>query len=97
MFEISLHLIAKHSNTLSLFLWLIHLVFKKQAMEAVPAAQANKFYTITNYLQHVQEKCYNSCVVDFQSKDIQAMEKECAQTCIRKHMAIYKDMAERNW
>ena len=34
----------------------------------------DKFYTITNYLQKVQETCYEKCVVDFQSKDISAMD-----------------------
>lgn len=63
-------------------------------MDAVPADQANKFFAITTYLQQVQGTCYDKCVVDFQSKDISAMEKECAKSCIRKHMTIYKDMAD---
>lgn len=63
-------------------------------METVSAEQANKFYTITNYLQKVQETCYDKCVVDFQSKDISAMEKECSKKCIQKHMVIYKDLVD---
>lgn len=63
-------------------------------METVSADQANKFLTITSYLQKVQETCYDKCVVDFQTKDISAMEKECSQRCIQKHMVIYKDLVD---
>ena len=62
-------------------------------METVSADKANKFFAITNYLQKVQETCYDKCVVDFQSKDISAMEKECSKQCIQKHMVIYQDLA----
>ena len=64
-------------------------------MEAVSAAEANRFLVVTNYLQSMQETCYSKCVVDFQSKDISAMEKECAKTCIAKHMTIYKDLIKQ--
>ena len=64
-------------------------------MEEVQARDANRFYTITTYLQNVQDTCYNSCVVDFQSKDIGAMEKECAKACIQKHMHIYEDLVKK--
>ena len=64
-------------------------------MEAVSAADANRFLTVTSYLQNMQEICYKKCVVDFQSKDISAMEKECAKTCIAKHMTIYKELTKQ--
>ena len=30
--------------------------------------------------------------VDFRTKDIGPMEKECALACLNKHMTIYKEM-----
>ena len=63
-------------------------------MQSVQASDANRFFTITNYLQQVQATCFEKCVVDFQNKDIGAMEKECAKKCITKHMTIYRDLAE---
>ena len=59
------------------------------------AADANRFFTVTNYLQQVQETCFGKCVVDFQNHDIGAMEKECAHKCITKHMSIYRDIANK--
>ena len=64
-------------------------------MQSVHASDANRFFTITNYLQQVQATCFESCVVDFQTKDIGAMEKECAQKCVTKHMTIYRDLADK--
>ena len=60
-------------------------------MHSVKASDANRFFTVTNYLYQVQETCYDKCVVDFQVKDIGVMEKSCAQACIAKHMTIYKE------
>ena len=57
---------------------------------------ANSYFTLMNYLQQTHLDCYSSCVVDFQSKDISAMEKECAMNCIKKHMAIYPDLQALN-
>ena len=53
---------------------------------------ANSVYTILRYHQDAQRTCYNKCVVDFQTSNISAMEKECAKSCILKHMAILKDL-----
>lgn len=64
-------------------------------MEEVQANDANRFFTVTSYLQSVQDTCYNNCVVDFQNKDIGAMEKECAKACIGKHMHIYEEMVKK--
>ena len=69
-------------------------MWKYTNMDAVKQSDANRFLTVTNYLYQVQETCYNKCVVDFQSKDIGAMEKKCSQACIAKHMAIYKDLVK---
>ena len=61
-------------------------------MEAVSASEAHKFFTTTKYLYQANSTCFDKCVVDFQTKDIGAMEKECAIACLRKHMVIYKDL-----
>ena len=61
-------------------------------MEAVNAKEAHKFFSTTKFLSNINTLCYNKCVVDFQTKDIGAMEKECALACIRKQMTIYPEM-----
>jgi len=61
-------------------------------MDAVTGVEANKFLVTTKYLYEVQNRCFDKCVVDFRSKDIGAMEKECALACLKKHMTIYKDL-----
>ena len=63
-------------------------------MDTVSTEQATKFFAITSYLQKAQETCYDKCVVDFQVKDISTMEKECAKSCLQKHMVIYKEMRD---
>jgi hypothetical protein len=40
----------------------------------------------------MKNKCLESCLLDFQNKDLSAMEKDCAIGCISKHMAIYQDL-----
>ena len=63
-------------------------------MESVSAQEAHKFYTTSKYLFNVTQTCYEKCVVDFQTKDLGAMEKECALACLQKHMTIYKDLVK---
>jgi hypothetical protein len=62
--------------------------------DSVNAREAHKFFTTTRYLYQVQQTCFDKCVVDFQTKDIGAMEKECALACLQKHMTIYKDLVK---
>ncbi len=64
-------------------------------MERVSAEDAHRFYALSTFLHDTQKNCYNHCVVDFQHKDIGAMEKECAKKCIAKHMTIYKDLIKK--
>jgi hypothetical protein len=47
-------------------------------MESVPAREAHKFFNTTRYLYQINQICFEKCVVDFQTKDLGAMEKECA-------------------
>ena len=61
-------------------------------MDGVTSVEANKFYASTRYLYQVNQICNEKCVVDFQTKDLSAMEKECATACLRKHMTIYRDL-----
>ena len=61
-------------------------------MESVSATEANRFFATTKYLQETNRICYEKCVVDFQTKDVSAMERECAFACLKKHMTIYKDV-----
>ena len=53
---------------------------------------AHSLYASGHFLVTMQQTCYKSCVVDFQTKDISAMEKECANSCVRKHMAVFNDL-----
>ena len=62
-------------------------------MDSVSASEGHKFIATTKYLYDTQRLCYEKCVIDFQTKDISAMEKECALACLKKNMAIYKDVA----
>ena len=64
-------------------------------MEEVTAQDANRYFTLATHLQETARTCYSHCVVDFQSKDISAMEKECAKACIGKHMHIYEDLMKK--
>lgn len=59
---------------------------------SVNQIEANKFMTTTRYLYDISKTCYEKCVFDFQTKDIGALEKECALSCLQKHMTIYKDL-----
>ena len=60
--------------------------------QSLSAKDAHSIYTIMRYTSEAQKTCYNKCVVDFQTDNISAMEKECAKACITKHMAILNDL-----
>ena len=61
---------------------------------SVSANEATRFYATTKYLYETNRICYEKCVIDFQTKDVSAMEKECALACLKKHMTIYKDVTK---
>ena len=54
--------------------------------------EAQKFLALTNYIYGISDHCYNRCLVDFQTKDLNVMERDCAVACIQKQMTIYADM-----
>ena len=64
-------------------------------MDSVSANEANRFYATTKYLYDTNRICYEKCVVDFQTKDVSTMERECALACLKKHMTIYKDIVSQ--
>lgn len=51
-------------------------------MESVNAKEAHKFFTTTKYLYSANQTCLEKCVVDFRSKDIGPMERECGLACL---------------
>lgn len=65
-------------------------------MDSVSASEANRFFATTKFLYDVNRLCYEKCVVDFQTKDLSAMERECGLACLKKNMTIYKDVVSQN-
>ena len=47
--------------------------------------QANYQFATATFMIKTQVDCFNKCLVDFQVKDIQAMEQMCTDDCIRKN------------
>lgn len=66
-------------------------------MESIPANEAYNFYSAAKFMQQAQQTCYDKCVVDFQVKDISAMEKECANACLKKHMTMFNSLVKHNY
>lgn len=64
-------------------------------MERYNQKHANHYYAINHFLFKAQQTCTEKCVVDFQIKDLSAMERECANACIQKHMVIFKDVVKQ--
>ena len=63
-------------------------------MESVTQFQAQHYYAMNHFLMKAKETCADKCVVDFQTKDISVMERECANACIQKHLVIFKDVVK---
>lgn len=61
-------------------------------MERANDHTTHRFYAATRFLHQTQQHCYDKCVVDFQTKDLSAMEKECSNACVRKHMTILNEI-----
>jgi hypothetical protein len=61
-------------------------------MDTVNNIQANSFFAATKFLHQINKVCLQKCTVDFQTQDLSAMEKECANSCIKKQMTIFKDV-----
>jgi hypothetical protein len=62
-------------------------------MNSATQVDANRFYATTKFLYDTSRLCYEKCVVDFQTKDVSTMERECGLACLKKNMVIYKDVA----
>eukprot|EP00352_Strombidinopsis_acuminata_P005290 CAMPEP_0176376332 /NCGR_PEP_ID=MMETSP0126-20121128/28117_1 /TAXON_ID=141414 ORGANISM="Strombidinopsis acuminatum, Strain SPMC142" /NCGR_SAMPLE_ID=MMETSP0126 /ASSEMBLY_ACC=CAM_ASM_000229 /LENGTH=65 /DNA_ID=CAMNT_0017737733 /DNA_START=21 /DNA_END=218 /DNA_ORIENTATION=- len=65
-------------------------------MESVSQKDATKFFAVTKFLNDANKLCQDKCVVDFQTKDLSAMEKQCATACLKKQMTIYRDLIKDN-
>ena len=66
------------------------------ALQPIPDAAAAKYYALSHFMYQARETCAEKCVVDFQQKDIGAMEKECANACIAKHLTLANDIVKAN-
>lgn len=65
-------------------------------MESVSANKAYDYYSAVKFMHQAGQTCYDKCVVDFQVKDISAMEKECANACLNKHMSMFNSLIMHN-
>ena len=61
----------------------------------VPAETAHTVFAASKYAIQVQQTCFDKCVVDFQTADIGAFEKECANACIQKHLTMWKQIVKQ--
>jgi hypothetical protein len=61
-------------------------------MERMDRDQANSFFASARFFSDMKNNCNSKCVVDFQHKNIGAMEMECAHACIQKFMTLYDDL-----
>lgn len=59
---------------------------------AISEKQAVLVYTMQNFFAEANKMCYSKCVVDFQTRDLSAMERECAEKCVRKQLHVVKEM-----
>ena len=54
--------------------------------------QAVLVYTMANFFSKTNKLCHDKCVVDFQTGDLSAMERECATKCINKQLHVVREM-----
>ena len=47
---------------------------------------------MASFMIKSQIECFNKCLVDFQVRDIQAMEQMCTSDCIRKSNIAIQEM-----
>jgi len=47
------------------------------------------FQAQTKYFFDTAQQCFDHCVLDFQSKNMSAQEKECTKACFTKQMTIF--------
>ena len=51
-----------------------------ESEKTVGKNSAESYVALSNYFHKTKLSCFASCVVDFQTADLGAMEKECAKT-----------------
>ena len=56
------------------------------------SATANHQYAMASFMIKTQVDCFNQCLVDFQTRDISAMEQMCTKDCIRKAQVATQEM-----
>ena len=47
---------------------------------------------MASFMIKTQVDCFNQCLVDFQTRDISAMEQMCTKDCIRKAQVATQEM-----
>lgn len=58
----------------------------------IDAATANYHMALGSFLVSSQVDCFNKCLVDFQTKDLSAMEQMCTSDCIKKSQVAVQEM-----
>ena len=58
----------------------------------VDSQTANFQYALASFMINAQVDCFNKCLVDFQTKDLSAMEQMCTVDCIRKSQVATQEM-----
>ena len=53
---------------------------------------ANYQYALASFMIKTQVSCFNECLVDFQTRDISAMEQMCTRDCIKKAQVATQEM-----
>ena len=58
----------------------------------IDSATANYQFAMTNFMIKSQIECLTKCLVDFQTRDLSAMEQMCTSDCIRKSSEAVREM-----
>ena len=66
----------------------------KQASQAPSAGNFIDFQASTKYFFDTAQQCFDHCVIDFQSKNLSAQEKECTKACFTKQMTIFGSLVQ---
>lgn len=52
------------------------------------------FQTSTKYFFDTAQQCFDHCIKDFSSKDMNPQEKECTQGCITKQLVVFSSLVQ---
>ena len=64
----------------------------ERAGNLIDSATANYQMALGSFLVQSQVDCFNKCLVDFQTKDMSAMEQMCTADCIKKSQIAVQEM-----